>query len=68
MSLAPPLPIKIRREFRMQIHDGSVVRGVDMRYHGTLPVAYGAHPCENVVYNGCHDNETVFDQVCVGSQ
>ena len=27
------------------------------------PLAYGAHPEENVVYVGCHDNETVFDQV-----
>lgn len=37
--------------------------GQAARYHGGQALAYGCDPCENIVYNGCHDNETVFDQV-----
>lgn len=30
---------------------------------GTTPVAYCHQPSENIVYLGCHDNETLFDNV-----
>jgi hypothetical protein len=32
--------------------DGKAVPGRRATYHGNQPLAYGAHPCENVVYNG----------------
>lgn len=51
------------REYSTEMADGRVIKGVELRYHGALPVAYGTFPCENIPYVGCHDNETVFDQV-----
>lgn len=46
----------------LQVADGRVLKGVQAQYFG-MPVAYGWDPVENIVYNGCHDNETIFDQV-----
>lgn len=46
----------------MEAHDGRVLKGFHARIHGLI-LAYGALPCENVSYIGCHDNLTLFDQV-----
>jgi hypothetical protein len=46
-----------------QVADGRVLKGVQAQYFGGMPLAYGTDPVENIVYNGCHDNETIFDQV-----
>ncbi len=61
---------KTCREYEMQVADGRVIAGGQGSYHGQPSgLAYGAHPAENVVFNGCHDNETIFDQVrCVYPQ
>jgi hypothetical protein len=45
------------------VADGRLVAGQHDTYHGNQPLAYGCDPAENVVFNGCHDNETIFDQV-----
>jgi hypothetical protein len=52
------------RDFEAQVADGRLVAGQHDTYHGNQPLAYGCDPAENVVFNGCHDNETIFDQVC----
>jgi len=51
------------RQYRTQIKDGRTVAGEEDTYQGNQPLAYGRDPCEHVPYNGCHDNETIFDQV-----
>ncbi len=52
------------REYEMVSAAGTKQRLDALMMHNSVPVAYGALPCENVVYVGCHDNETLFDQVC----
>lgn len=47
----------------MQVADGRMAKGKELLYHGTQPLCYGADPVEHVAYIGCHDNETMFDQV-----
>ncbi|KAI8468427.1 MAG: glycoside hydrolase superfamily [Monoraphidium minutum] len=49
--------------YPLQLDDGRTLPGRKAAYHGTAPLAYGGDPCENIIYCGCHDNETVFDQV-----
>lgn len=51
------------RSYQLQVHTGGVLAGDKASYYGGQPVAYGLDPCENVVFCGCHDNETIFDQV-----
>eukprot|EP00879_Flechtneria_rotunda_P011613 GHRR01012130.1.p1 GENE.GHRR01012130.1~~GHRR01012130.1.p1 ORF type:complete len:951 (+),score=302.30 GHRR01012130.1:707-3559(+) len=51
------------KDFKTQVADGRLLAGQHDTYHGTQPLAYGCDPAENVVFNGCHDNETIFDQV-----
>jgi hypothetical protein len=53
-SAAGPVP---------QQQEGQVLAGRALRYHGNQPLCYGRLPCEHVAYVGCHDNETIFDQV-----
>jgi hypothetical protein len=53
------------RDFETQVADGRLLAGHNDTYHGNQPLAYGADPAENVVFIGCHDNETIFDQVGV---
>lgn len=50
------------RDYKLQTASGAVQRGVEVPY-GPVPAAYCASPAENVVYLGCHDNETLFDTV-----
>ena len=50
-------------DFACPSADGRVLAGRALRYHGNQPLCYGRHPCEHVAFVGCHDNETVFDQV-----
>jgi pullulanase/glycogen debranching enzyme len=45
--------------------DGRVLAGRALKYHGNQPLCYGRDPCEHVAYVGCHDNETIFDQVAM---
>jgi hypothetical protein len=45
--------------------DGRVLAGRTLKYHGNQPLCYGRDPCEHVAYIGCHDNETIFDQVAM---
>jgi hypothetical protein len=40
------------RNFELEMADGKLLAGRRALYHSTQPLAYGAHPCENVVYNG----------------
>jgi hypothetical protein len=54
------------RDYEMQVADGRLLAGHNDTYHGNQPLAYGADPAENVVFIGCHDNETMFDQVGEG--
>lgn len=51
------------RDYEAQVADGRLVAGQHETYHGNQPLAYGCDPAENVIFNGCHDNETIFDQV-----
>jgi hypothetical protein len=51
------------RDFETQVADGRLLAGHNDTYHGNQPLAYGCDPAENVVFIGCHDNETIFDQV-----
>uniref|UniRef100_A0A383WMX3 pullulanase n=1 Tax=Tetradesmus obliquus TaxID=3088 RepID=A0A383WMX3_TETOB len=51
------------KDYEAQVADGRLVAGQHETYHGNQPLAYGCDPAENVVFNGCHDNETIFDQV-----
>jgi pullulanase/glycogen debranching enzyme len=44
---------------------GAVLAGRALRYHGNQPLCYGRLPCEHIAYVGCHDNETIFDQVAM---
>lgn len=57
-----------RRSYQLQVHTGGVLAGDKASYYGGQPVAYGLDPCENVVFCGCHDNETIFDQVTIFDQ
>lgn len=50
------------REYPLTLPDGSVKAGKEFRY-GHVPAAYGKLAEENVLYLGCHDNETLYDQV-----
>lgn len=50
------------REYPLALPDGSVKAGKEFRY-GHAPAAYGKLTEENVLYLGCHDNETLYDQV-----
>jgi len=50
------------RDFVAQVADGRLLEGQHDTYHGNQPLTYGCDPAENVVFNGCHDNETIFDQ------
>jgi pullulanase len=49
------------RDFMITSPDGSTETGKGVRF-GHAPAAYCAHPSENVLYLGCHDNETLYDQ------
>lgn len=49
----------------MQVADGRLLAGHNDTYHANQPLAYGCDPAENVVFIGCHDNDTMFDQVGV---
>jgi hypothetical protein len=51
------------RSYQLQVHTGGVLAGDKAQYYGGQPIAYGLDPCENVLFCGCHDNETIFDQV-----
>ncbi|WIA10447.1 hypothetical protein OEZ85_010639 [Tetradesmus obliquus] len=51
------------KDYEAQVADGRLVAGQHETYHGNQPLAYGCDPAENVIFNGCHDNETIFDQV-----
>eukprot|EP00775_Hariotina_reticulata_P002314 gene2314-2622_t len=51
------------KDFVAQVADGRLLEGQHDTYHGNQPLTYGCDPAENVVFNGCHDNETIFDQV-----
>ena len=42
--------------------DGRTLRGQEVLAHGQM-LAYGGLPYENVAFIGCHDNQTMFDQV-----
>lgn len=58
MSLAGNL-----KGFELVNAAGERVRGDKIMY-GAYPSAYAEHPWETVNYAACHDNETLFDQVC----
>lgn len=51
------------RDYETQVADGRLLAGHNDTYHGNQPLTYGCDPAENVVFVGCHDNETIFDQV-----
>ncbi|KAF8068441.1 PU1 [Scenedesmus sp. PABB004] len=51
------------KDFEAQVADGRLLAGQHDTYQANQPLAYGCDPAENVVFNGCHDNETIFDQV-----
>lgn len=51
------------KDFECQVADGRLLAGQHDTYMANQPLAYGCDPAENVVFNGCHDNETIFDQV-----
>jgi hypothetical protein len=57
------MPAPLFRDFETQVADGRLLAGHNDTYHGNQPLAYGCDPAENVVFIGCHDNETIFDQV-----
>ena len=42
--------------------DGEVKLGKEIMFGG-VPAGYCQNPAENVVYLGCHDNETLYDTV-----
>ena len=46
----------------MECGDGLVRTGGQAKAHG-LPLAYGELPHEHVAFIGCHDNQTIFDQI-----
>lgn len=50
------------RDYSVTLPDGSVQTGAEVRY-GHFPAAYCKHPQENVLYLGCHDNESLYDQI-----
>lgn len=49
------------RDYVVTVPDGSRKKGSSIRY-GHFPAAYCKHPQENVLYLGCHDNESLYDQ------
>lgn len=59
-----PCRAVVCRDFETQVADGRLVAGHNDTYHANQPLAYGCDPAENVVFIGCHDNDTMFDQVC----
>eukprot|EP00878_Enallax_costatus_P010482 GHUV01010944.1.p1 GENE.GHUV01010944.1~~GHUV01010944.1.p1 ORF type:complete len:704 (+),score=164.13 GHUV01010944.1:956-3067(+) len=54
------------KDFEAVVADGRLLAGQHDTYHGNQPLAYGCDPAENVVFNGCHDNEAIFDQASAG--
>jgi pullulanase len=50
------------KDFPVTAADGIVQKGQEVMF-GQVPAAYCAQPSENVVYLGCHDNETLYDTV-----
>lgn len=61
--LLPLDPYLTPRDFETQVADGRLLAGHNDVYMGNQPLAYGSDPAENVVFIGCHDNETIFDNV-----
>lgn len=50
------------KEYSLGVSNGTERRGREIMFNG-VPAGYCAQPSENVVYLGCHDNETLYDMV-----
>lgn len=50
------------KDFSFETADGTKTTGRRLLFNG-VPAGYCAQPSENVVYLGCHDNETLYDTV-----
>jgi pullulanase len=50
------------KDFSIVAADGAEAKGRRVLFNG-VPAAYCGQPTENVVYLGCHDNETLYDTV-----
>jgi pullulanase len=48
------------RDYVITLPDGTRKKGSSIKY-GHHPAAYCKHPQENVLYLGCHDNESMYD-------
>ncbi|KAG9449532.1 hypothetical protein H6P81_009497 [Aristolochia fimbriata] len=53
------------RDFIFISRKGEAVKGCEVLTHDGLPVAYAVSPEETITYVSAHDNETLFDIVCL---
>ncbi|KAF3434074.1 hypothetical protein FNV43_RR25177 [Rhamnella rubrinervis] len=53
------------RDFVLTNCEGEEVKGSEVLTHDGTPVAYALFPTETVNYVSAHDNETLFDIVCL---
>ncbi|XP_043704534.1 pullulanase 1, chloroplastic isoform X3 [Telopea speciosissima] len=53
------------RDFVLTSRNGEEVKGSEVLTHDGLPVGYASCPTETINYVSAHDNETLFDIVCL---
>ncbi|KAI0513966.1 hypothetical protein KFK09_009998 [Dendrobium nobile] len=53
------------RNFVLTSHKGDVMKGCEILTHDGMPVGYALSPTETVNYVSAHDNETLFDIICL---
>ncbi|KDP30498.1 hypothetical protein JCGZ_16177 [Jatropha curcas] len=53
------------RDFVLTNSEGKEVKGSEILVHGGTPVAYSCSPMETINYVSAHDNETLFDTICM---